>query len=84
MNRLVQIQLADRIAILIWFCPFNAFAALAGRHFFVPFPLALAKVGENFHQRLALHSPDGLGRKARPAFAVLVQHSLFQQLLEHL
>ena len=54
----VQIEFADRIAVLVGLGAFDAFAALAGRDLFVAFALARAEVGEDFHQRLALHLAD--------------------------
>ena len=83
-QRLVQVQLADRVAVLVGLGAFDALAAVAGRDLLVAFALALAEVGEDLHQRLALHAADGLGREAQLALAVLVEHALLEELLEHL
>ena len=55
-ERLVQIQLADGVAVLIGLGAFDALAALAGGDLLVPLALALAEVGEDLHQRPAAAS----------------------------
>ena len=79
----VQVQFANGVAVLIGLGPVDPFAAEARRHFFVPFALASAQVGEDFHQRLALHFGDGPRRQAELALAVFVEHAILEQLLEH-
>ena len=81
-QRLVQVELADRVAELVRLGAFDALAAGAGGDFFVAVALALAEVGEDFHQGLLLHFLDGPRRQAELALAVLVEHAFFEQLLE--
>jgi len=50
----------------------------------MPFALAVAEVGKDFHQGLALHFVDGPGGEAELALAVLVEHPVLQELLEQI
>ena len=81
-KRLMEIKFRDWITVLIRFSAFDAFAALAGGNLFVAFAGSLAEVGEDFHQRLALHLVDGAGREADLALAVLVEHAFLEELFE--
>ena len=81
---LMQIQFADGIAEFVRLGSLDPLAAKARRDFFMPFALSGAKVGKDFDQRLLLHPRDSPWRQAELAFAVLVEHSILQHLLEHL
>ncbi len=81
-QRLMQIEFGYGIAIGIRLGPFNAFASQARRDAFMPLALPLLKVGEYLHQSLALHFRNRPGREPEPALAVLVEHSVLQQLLQ--
>ena len=79
----MQIELGNRIAILIWLSPLDSFAACPGRDLLMSIAASLAQVSENFHQRLTLHPPDCAGRQTRLAFSIFVEHSFVEQLLQH-
>ena len=83
-QRLVQVQLADRVAELVGLGPLNALAALAGGDLLVPLALALPQVREDLHQGTPLHAGDGPRRQAEFALAVLVEQALLDELLEQL
>jgi hypothetical protein len=79
----VKIELADGVAVFVLLGAFDAFAREAGGDFFVAIARAVAEVGEDFHQGLALHLGDGAGRQAKLPFAVLIEHAILEQLFEH-
>src|SRR5580658_7377382 len=79
---LIQIQPADRIAILVWLGSLDALAAGARGGALMPLALTQAKIGEDFHEGLALHFRDGAGRQAEFALAILVEHAVLEKLLE--
>jgi hypothetical protein len=82
LQRRVQVELGDGVAVLVLLGALDALPARAGRDLLVPLALAGAEVGEDLHQRLLLHAADGLGGDAELALAVLVEQAVVDQLLQ--
>jgi len=82
-KRLMEVQLGDGVAIGIRLGAVDALLAGAGGDALVPFALALLEIGEDLHERFPLHFGDRPAGQAQAALFVLVQHAVFEQLLQH-
>jgi len=80
----VEVELGDGVAELVGLGALDTLAALAGGDLLVPLALALAEVGEDFHERALLQAADRAGGEAELALAVLVEEAFVEQLFEEL
>ena len=81
-QRLVQVQLRDRVAVLVFLGPFQSIRPGPGVGCGVPFPASPRQVCKDLHQRLALQRVDRLGREPKPP-RNLVEHPLLHHLGEN-
>ena len=81
---LVQIEFTDRVAKLVRLGAVDAFTVGTDGDFFVAIALTVAEVGEHLHQRLLLHLVDRSRGQSQLAFAVFIEHAVFEQLLEQI